>query len=661
MIRWAKPGRLTLNFTRKAVTIGLVLGILSTLIQAFIDLRSERDLIENHLVAALDTMRPQAARALVDIDYDLASDVAKGIASYPPVRMVSLRDQYGQSFSYFERAEAPSNASDDIGRLLFGEPKPYEIALYYPPDKVAVGHLRIIIDQARVGSNFLERARYSLILGFVRNFLMALVFLAFFYHMLARPILHLTQAVALIDPESERLPELPLPEAHRDNELGDLVNGINDLLGAVNAQKQRRALVEAQLQTHQRNLEAEIRMRTSDLQELNERLATERNLAEKANHEKGRFLAAASHDLRQPLQTLELQVDALVNRASEAALPMALQVQSSVDSLRNLVNSLLDVSRLESGALKPQRTLFPLQSLFEKLPTQFAGQAKAKGLNFRVRPTTYWVNSDRGLLEQCLINLVTNALKYTARGFVLVAVRRRQGRLWLEVCDSGMGIPPEFQPQIFNEFEQLNNPERDRRRGVGLGLAIVKRACELLELPLSLKSAPGKGSRFSIQLSEVSPPCFPTPVMDSQPLSHWSGKSILIVEDDPDIAEALHLLLQSRGAQCQSVIDADAAIQAFNKGPRPPDLILSDLRLPGRYDGLTLAEQLMSQQASRLPVILLTGDSFTPRVQQARAMGITVVIKPVNARQLLNLVESQLQGNLDCTTGEIAPDALNPL
>ncbi|MBK8972464.1 MAG: response regulator [Hahellaceae bacterium] len=643
MKRLMRPGKLTLRFTRQAVAIGLVLGIVSTLIQAIIDLRGERDLIENHLLAAMDTMRPQATRAMIDIDYDLASDVVQGIASYPPVKMVSLRDQYGQTFASFERNRRVEEQDDMLGAFLFGKPKSYELSLYYPPDEGAVGKLRIIIDHARVGSNFLERARFSLILGFIRNFLMALVLLAVSYRMLARPILRLTQSVAHIDPGAERLPHLPVPKAHQDTELGGLVMGINELLDAVNGQKEKRALAEARLQAHQRNLEAEIDTRTRDLQDLNRNLAYERNQAERANQEKSRFLASASHDLRQPLQTIQLLTDTLANEVTDEGRPVARQLQQATAGLRALVNNLLDLSRLENGTLQPQHSEFALQPLLDAMEGTFKGLAQERGLNLRIRPSPVWVRSDRTLLEQCLSNLISNALKYTPAGTVLVTARRRKGRLWLDVRDSGVGIPLAQQPTIFNEFEQLNNPERDRRRGFGLGLAIVRRACQLLNQDLVVWSRPGIGSRFSISLVAVSPPVV-RPANSDRPLrGSWQGRQILIVEDDPDIAEALSLLLQGRGARCFVANEVINAQQAIKRGICAPDLLLSDLRLPGDIDGLALAEWIRGQHNPDLPVILLTGDSYAPRVQEARAQNLTVAIKPVNARTLLDMVNAHLQ------------------
>lgn len=330
--------------------------------------------------------------------------------------------------------------------------------------------------------------------------------------------------------------------------------------------------------------------------------------AEEANAAKSRFLAAASHDLRQPLQAISLFThavaqDAGAGRASDSALVGKLQ--SSCESLEALLDSLLDLSRAEAGVLKAEIRDVPLQPVFESIRREFTDQAASLGLRLRVVPTGRSVRSDPALLERMLRNLVANALRYTEQGAVLVGCRLHGGRLRIEVRDSGIGIPDAFRTEIFREFYQIDNPERDRSKGLGLGLAIVKALAQQLGHTLDLRSAPGRGSVFAIELDAGAT----APMAEAAHLQlpdRLRGRLVAVIDDEAMIREALAHLLTGWGCEVVAGEDADDVIAGLSG--RVPAIVLADRRLRGGRLGTDEIARLRSCFGP-VPALLITGDT----------------------------------------------------
>lgn len=298
----------------------------------------------------------------------------------------------------------------------------------------------------------------------------------------ARPILRLEEAVAAVG--RGELETRLTPEGGGD--LRQLQEGFNSMADA--------------LARHHAEMESRIRAATAEL-------ARERDDAQRASAAKSRFLAAASHDLRQPLHALSLFAADLVRSGlTTQQLHVAQQIERSTASVTSLLDALLDISRLDVGGVTAQTAPLPLQRLFDRLETSFARSAQNRGLRFRCRPTREWVETDAVLCERLLANLIANAIEYTPAGTILLAARRRGDWVRVEVRDSGIGIAPEYQDAIFEEFYQIGNPAREAGKGLGLGLAIVERVRRILGIAIELESAPGRGSLFACHLRRILPP-----------------------------------------------------------------------------------------------------------------------------------------------------------
>ncbi len=370
------------------------------------------------------------------------------------------------------------------------------------------------------------------------------------------------------------------------------------------------------------------------------KLARER--AETANLAKSQFLAAASHDLRQPLYALSLFSGALDRFAlTDEVKQVVGHIQDNIAAMEGLFNGVLDLSRLEAGAVKTAAAAFPLQPLFDRLDHVFGPQALDKGLSLRLRPTTAWVLSDEVLTEQILMNLVANAVRYTQSGGVLVGARKRGGRVVIEVSDSGEGIADDDRQRIFREFVQIGNTERDRTKGLGLGLAISARTAELLGTSIELVSRPGHGSRFGLALSPAQPTANLQPVVlaGENPIGCLR---VLILDDDAIVRDALALLLGGWGVDFTLAEDI-ATAQRHIAEDAPYQVILSDYRLREGHQGMDFLAGLKDLPA-RPGLALVTGDVDTELMRRAAAEDIFLIHKPVDPARLRALLNHLARG-----------------
>ena len=362
-----------------------------------------------------------------------------------------------------------------------------------------------------------------------------------------------------------------------------------------------------------------------------------------ANDAKARFFAAASHDLRQPLQALGYYSDLLNPNAQDAN--QVQRIRECVDSLDGLLEGVMTISRLDAGKVQSHLEAVDLSTLLQRLVTLYGGIASAKGLSLRARLCVrlgvgapdgrVWVRTDPLLLERVLGNLLSNALRYTVQGGVLLAARPWGGSVRLQVIDTGIGIPADQQDSIFEEFVQLNNPQRDDTQGVGLGLATVQRLCKLLDHPLALRSQPGRGSAFSLVLPGTAPAApMPLPAVAGAQLQ---GR-VLLVEDNDLVRESLQQTLQGWGLQVQAFAGAPAALQAL--ASQRYDVVLSDWRLPGSVNGLDLLAQCGPLQASKCLCVLMTGEPVASL--GTMPPGVTLLQKPVRPIRLRALLTAHL-------------------
>ncbi len=382
-------------------------------------------------------------------------------------------------------------------------------------------------------------------------------------------------------------------------------------------------------------------------------LQSERDAALRNDSDKSRFLAIASHDLRQPVHALGLFAATLHKRLRQSPEEsLARNLMRSVDALERSFNAMLDISRLDGGAVSPRPQTFPLRDVFRRLHMQYGGQAELAGLALRFSPGGKLVTSDPQMLERILGNLVQNAIRYTTQGGVVVVARQTQTHLNIEVWDTGCGIARADLPRVFDEFYQIGRGERDRSQGLGMGLAIVKRLVVLLGHRLEVASTAGRGTLFRLGVplntfASLAGMDEATAAADTQPMASEVGvaQMVLVVDDEEPIREGLRLLLQEWGYQVLTASDAAQAESAVAALEGRVDLILSDLHLghgPGGQDVVANVRRLCGRD---VPAILVTGDTAGQALRDVATGADPVLFKPVQPRHLLEALRNALQGS----------------
>lgn len=393
---------------------------------------------------------------------------------------------------------------------------------------------------------------------------------------------------------------------------------------------------------HARTLQRMIALRHEN-SALVEELQSQALALREANAAKSRFFAAASHDLRQPLQAMNLYMSVLQGGQSDPS--TLVRLDECLSALDRLLGVVLDLSRLDSGQITPRPRPFAVQPLLDRLAGTYEAAARHKGLQLRVHPTTAWAVSDPALLERVLANLLTNAIRYTSRGGVLLGVHRRGPGLRLFVADTGMGIAPEAHQSIFEEFVQLNNPARDPDKGHGLGLPTVRRIAQLLGHDMELRSRAGRGSIFALYLPPAPPGserAAPEPIAPAA--TALTGR-VLVVEDNALVRDALVQLLGGWGLHVQAASDGAAACALLAQSDDAFDVVLSDWRLPGELDGLAVLREARARQHGLKLAAILTGED----VQLLRAAsekigeGFPVLRKPLRPLRLRTLLMQSLR------------------
>lgn len=398
-----------------------------------------------------------------------------------------------------------------------------------------------------------------------------------------------------------------------------------ELIAHLDAEKER-------IETLNEQLEQRVRERTAELAA--------------ANAAKSRFLAAASHDLRQPLQTLSLLTGVLSRTVGD--LRAAQTIQEMQDTLRimgTLLDALLDINKLDSGAIKPELKDFSIGTLLDRLRLDFNHHSGEKGLSLHVVPSSAIVRSDATLLENIVRNLLANAIRYTDEGKILLGCRRRGDRLRIEVWDTGIGIPKTHIERIFEEFYQLDNPARDRSKGLGLGLAVVQRSARLLGHAVEVQSCPDKGSVFAVEV--------PLGSSEEQPDDQAKGgavddaqrraASILLVEDEAVVLEITKSFLELDGYRVHPATNADAAARLVQLREMKPDLIITDYRLPQSRTGIEVIQLIRDHVALDVPGIVLTGDTSPAVAQEAQAHRVRILHKPAHPEELSALIRQLLK------------------
>ncbi|MDJ0450894.1 chemotaxis protein CheB [Methylocystis sp. JR02] len=371
--------------------------------------------------------------------------------------------------------------------------------------------------------------------------------------------------------------------------------------------------------------------------------------AQQANMAKSRFLAAASHDLRQPLQSLVLLQGLLAKTVKgEKAKRLVARFDETLNAMSGMLNALLDINQIEAGTIRPEIVCFPISDLLERLKGEFVFHAQAQGLSFRMVSCKLSICTDPALLEQMIRNLLSNALKYTRKGKVLLGCRRRKGMLSIEIWDTGIGIPDGELRAVFDEYHQIDNAARERKRGLGLGLSIVQRLGGLLGHQVRVASKIGKGSVFAIEVTVPTDESAPLPgggvrdkIIEVAKGAPHTG-AVLVIEDDPEVCDLLKLLLEDEGYRTMTAPDGIAALDLVLLEGFHPDLIVADYNLPSGMDGLDAAGTLRKRLQRQIPVIILTGDISTSALHKIAIGDCVQLNKPVKSAQLMRVAERLL-------------------
>lgn len=411
------------------------------------------------------------------------------------------------------------------------------------------------------------------------------------------------------------------------------------------------AIVEAKeaLQRAKQGLETRVQQRTAELTAVNEELARARKVADEANIGKTRFLAAAGHDITQPLNAARLYATSLVERMESNErddVTIARKIDSALESVETIIGAVLDISRLDAGALKPSNTVFALQPLLDQLKNDFQPMAREKNIDLRFVSSNVIIKTDRNLLRRLLQNLISNAIKYTKSGRVLIGVRRRGFHINLHVYDTGIGIAPHKADTIFKEFERLQEGALISS-GLGLGLSIVDRISKVLSLPIKMQSTLNRGTSFHIEipvsvekLSEKSQP----DVIALRPKTQLSGLVVACIDNEEDILAGMRVLLTGWGATVVAASDKDTLMAEIKTGGATPHVILADFHLDMGVRGLDVISHIRSQIDPNMEAILITADRSIEVSTEASAHGITILnkpLKPAALRVLLSGVMAQ--------------------
>ena len=382
-----------------------------------------------------------------------------------------------------------------------------------------------------------------------------------------------------------------------------------------------------------------------DLWEQGEGLQNAKSDAERANKAKSVFLASASHDLRQPLNAMQMYIAALQSKVKDKEILRIIEDINSVSiSTARLLNALLDVSELEVGAIKPRHEIFSVNNILISIFQSFLPLAKDKELDFRIVPSSLYVESDPALLERILGNFMSNAIRYTDKGSVLIGCRRKGSEVSIEVWDTGCGISDDQMSLIYEDFYQVENKERDRGKGLGLGLALAKRLSDSLDHKIDSKSSLGRGSCFSVRVDLAENKADTNQDEIFMNIMNLSGINILLIEDDIDVLKATKQLLESWGCNVKTARNKDEVMNLIKEDPyKNPDIILADNRLPGDASGIDITYLIQEKLQTSIPCVIMTGDVERSHVQGIIYQGFPVLLKPIQPAKFRAMLSHLIQ------------------
>jgi len=624
---------------------------------------SEYGVLSNNLEfmrnSASATLRQQDMRGLAILDAESHNLVEAGefsetakitlanLKSPPPLR----ERQAGRPFAGSDLAMQTEATINPVNRFAFIHEDTENLLISHDivPEEILLNVLeptpaakplgRVILEISKARTEVLKSRLLWSTIAATAIFLALILYLV---HLSSRYIIY---PVSLLSDAVQKIGRGNLGERVAESsliaELDILGHGINEMA--------------ARLQHESTNLQSLVEERTAQATQAQLAAEAAQREAEHANKAKSRFLAAASHDLRQPIHAQGLFLDVLSRtELTSHQRELLSSARAASEASGEMLNALLDFSRIEAGVIKQQIKPFLLQPLFNKIENEFARQADAKDLVFRLRETSLAVRSDPILLELILRNLVSNAITYTENGGVLIACRRRGNLAVLEVWDTGIGIEPEHQQEVFREFHQLGNPERDSRKGLGLGLAICDGLARTLGHKLTLVSIPRRGSVFRLALPIASMPLPDRPDAAKNGATRALDVRILVIDDDETVRAAMLHLLRNWGGECEAAESIEEALAIARASP--PGVVISDYRLREQRTGAEAISALREYLGNNLPALLITGDTAPERLREAQASGIPLLHKPLSPSQLYHSLLEVLEGSTKQSSKDLQPD-----
>jgi signal transduction histidine kinase len=576
--------------------------------------------LAQHGVSVARQLAPGAEFALFAGDRAALQYLADAAARETDVQAISITDANGQLLARSGRDESGESGES----IQFVQPViQTRLPVSEFPEQMnastptRVGEIGVTMSRTAALAEQRRLLRSGLLLG-LACVLVAIALAFSIGDSVIRPIQRLAAAMVALG-RGRRVPPLPTTGG---GEFRTLAAGFNDMAARLHADTEE--------------LERRIEMATRAV-------VTQKDAAEQATRAKSRFIAAASHDLRQPLHAIGLFTATLQRRARGAEFETVVRdLGKAVAVMERLFDTLLDISRLDAGTMRVDARPVSLDRLFTQLAAEYADAARQRHLRLEIRPTTCVVVTDELLLHRLLSNLVANAIRYTNAGTVLVCCRYRSEEVAIEVRDSGIGIPQEKQREIFQEFYQIGNPARDRSLGLGLGLAIVSRIARLLETDVVVRSAPGRGSVFSLRLRRASvvatEPIVPAESVGTAIGGEYAKLEVLVIDDDPLVLAGNQALLEDMGCTVTAVRDAPDALAALAAMGGRAVLALCDFWLPDERGGIDLLQRLSALTTSPFSGILISGDTRPETIQAAKSAGFPLLHKPVAPARLRAVV-----------------------
>ncbi|RLJ68380.1 ATP-binding protein [Sulfurisoma sediminicola] len=599
-------------------------------------LRRQQEFMEQQLAqqgaGLARTLAVSAPSWLLSNDVNGLTDLVGSLAATPNLHLAMILDTDGRVRASSDETLFNLVLDDEQSRRLLAAPpgsrQIWHDAMVDSMAEIAaggrtIGHTRVILSALPVEAELQQITRSG-----GRYILIAIVLGGIVSWFVVRT---LTRRLARLSDAADRIAagqlEVEVPDDPGRDEVARLTRDF--------------AQMALRVATAQRDLRQQIDAATAELRRRKEE-------AEAANAAKSRFLAAASHDLRQPMHALGLFTSRLSRMPLDhEARGVARYIETSVSALQDLLDTLLDISRIDAGLVVAKPATFLLNDLLARLQFDLAETAQRKGLRLRLRTGgNLSVHSDAVLLERILLNLLGNALRYTQRGGVLLACRRRGNRVRVEVWDTGIGIPAASQRAIFDEYVQLDNPERDRSKGLGLGLSICRRLAHLLDTSLQLRSNPGRGSVFCLDLplAEMTEPA--GEALLAMDLGRDSGGrlhgAVLIIDDDPLVLASTSGLVASWGCQTFAGPSVADAISECDRAGVRPDMAICDYRLRGLENGISSALTLRHRFGNNIPVLLISGDLSEDLQREAARNRLVLLSKPLKPARLRSLLQSLL-------------------